>query len=131
MTPNKHLEVIERYRNFFVRNGVEVIEHSHKSLCAGAEAALAHCHAMLDKMINFVREGREGKVNRWLGFVQGCLWICGKHTLDELMNHSRPADTPFGYQILSGDVYYSSSALRAAPFVIIGAILGFVAGRFI
>lgn len=29
------------------------------------------------------------KAHRWLGFIQGVLWLCGVYTLDELKEHSR------------------------------------------
>lgn len=45
---------------------------------------------MLDKMAEFVNEGRTEKVFRWLGFVQGVLWTNRVYTLTELKDHNRP-----------------------------------------
>lgn len=43
---------------------------------------------MLDKMENFLEEGRLDKAQRWLGFIQGCLLCAGGNTLDDLKHHS-------------------------------------------
>jgi len=56
------------------------------------DSGLIHCHGMLDKMEEFVKEGRIEKAFRWLGFVQGCLWLAGHYSLEDLMNHNRPRD---------------------------------------
>jgi hypothetical protein len=40
----------------------------------------------------FVNEGRTDKAMRWLGFVQGVLWMAGVYSLHEMQNHNRPAE---------------------------------------
>ena len=32
------------------------------------------------------------KLMRWLGFMQGALWVKGIYTIDELKAHNRPDD---------------------------------------
>lgn len=90
MTPDKVLSVIELYREKFQAEGIGKIDFPHGEDPLLNQEVLAHCHGMLDKMVEFVREGRMDKVFRWLGFVQGCLWTSHRYTLDELMNHNRP-----------------------------------------
>jgi hypothetical protein len=41
------------------------------------------------KMEVFITEGRLDKVNRWLGFIQGCLWTQKINTLDRLKDMNR------------------------------------------
>lgn len=53
--------------------------------------ALSHCHNMLPHMEQFVQENRLEKTFRWLGFIQGVLWVLRLYTLDELKNHNCPA----------------------------------------
>ena len=50
---------------------------------------LGHVHAMLDEMEGFIRENRMDKTFRWLGFIQGTLWVSGVFTLEELKTHNR------------------------------------------
>jgi hypothetical protein len=33
--------------------------------------------------------GDEGKVNRWMGFIQGYFWETGLYTIDEMREHVR------------------------------------------
>lgn len=99
MTPEKVLEVIDVYRKFFEEKHIpknkiskedfdlSLMIYSHRR---GILVSFEHCHAMLDEMEQFTREGRMEKVFRWLGFVQGVLWLSGSFTLNELKNHSRP-----------------------------------------
>jgi hypothetical protein len=55
---------------------------------------------MLDKMEEMLDDAQYGsghfpsgsrwdKFNRWLGFVQGVLWLHGDFTLDQLKDHNR------------------------------------------
>jgi predicted transcriptional regulator len=69
MTKGKVREVIEIYREIFVREKVEKIDYPHSEIVVDEKSILGHCHGMLDKMVQFVEEGRMEKVFRWLGFV--------------------------------------------------------------
>ena len=106
MTKEKVLEVIGIYREHLMR--LPKIDYPHHSKMgftisldvdlgdhndlfnSSEEFGLAHCHGMLDQMEQFVKDDRMDKVFRWLGFVQGCLWMAGEYTLEELNNHNRP-----------------------------------------
>ena len=59
MTPEKVLEVIETYRKLFVDRNIGTIDYPHDELLD-----LEHCHGMLDKMAEFVHEGRMEKAFR-------------------------------------------------------------------
>ncbi len=37
----------------------------------------------------FPEDGSEQKANRWLGFMQGALYLQGRFTLDDLKKHSK------------------------------------------
>lgn len=90
MDANKVFEVIKTYREYFESRGIPKIDYPYELDCDSKESALAHCHGMLDQMEEFVVQGRMGKVFRWLGFVQGCLWSAQVYTLEDLKNHNRP-----------------------------------------
>ncbi len=99
MTPEKVIEVVERYRQEFIRMGIAKSAYHHDDLFRinsdlswDYNDALRHCHNMLDQMVQFVKEGRMEKTFRWLGFIQGVLWANGIYTLAELQNHNKPPD---------------------------------------
>lgn len=53
------------------------------------KARTLHLQSMIPQMRNFLQEGEEGKFYRWLGFMQGVLWLRGCYSLDELRDHNR------------------------------------------
>lgn len=59
---------------------------------------IAHVLFCLGEIKKFVAEDRREKAMRWLGFVQGYLWVCGVCTIDELgrMNTVAPTPEPAG-----------------------------------
>ena len=92
MTPEKVLEVIETYRQLFIEKGIGKIDYPHNDLLDRETHGLEHCHGMLDKMVEFVREKRMEKVFRWLGFIQGVLWTTRVYPLTNLKDHNRPPE---------------------------------------
>ncbi len=93
MDGKKVLEVIGIYRKHFETNGIPKKDFPHGQFVGDEFDVLAHCHGMLDDMEKFVAEGRMEKAFRWLGFIQGSLWLAGRYTLDGLKNHNRPDST--------------------------------------
>ncbi len=89
MTSEKVLEVIDLYRKKFVEMKIEKADFPHEELAGFFQATLQHCHGMLDKMEKFIDEKRIEKSMRWLGFIQGALWVQRVYTLKELVDHSR------------------------------------------
>ncbi len=92
MTVDKVLEVIEIYRKRFEKMGIDKADYPHDELLENTYMGLEHCYSMLDKMVEFVREGRMEKAFRWLGFIQGILWVEQEYTLTDLQNHNRPTE---------------------------------------
>lgn len=86
------IEVIETYRQLFIERNIGKIDYPHNDLLDEEIHGLEHCHGMLDKMVEFVREGRMEKTFRWLGFVQGVLWVTRVYPLTDLKNHKRPPE---------------------------------------
>jgi hypothetical protein len=43
---------------------------------------------MLDKIEEFVGQGKMEKAFRWLGFVQGCFWTTKQFSIYELRDHN-------------------------------------------
>ncbi len=90
MEAEKVQEVIQLYRREFEATGVGKTKYPHGKSLDQSSHSLEHCHAMLDDMDEFLKEGRTDKVFRWLGFIQGVLWAQGLYSLTELTGHNRP-----------------------------------------
>jgi len=90
MTPDKIRAVITLYRREFTRLEIPKVRCEPAHQVGDVTAILAHCHALMDEMEQFVAEGRLEKAFRWLGFVQGCLWSCRVYTVDQLKRHNMP-----------------------------------------
>lgn len=64
-------------------------------LCLGTGSAkngtpLQHVAYMCGESMTFVDEGKVPKAMRWLGFIQGVLWMSNLFSIDQLKEHSRP-----------------------------------------
>lgn len=100
MTVKKALEIVVRYRKHFSELGFPSQKRSHNKRInphstEDISASLAHCYSMLNGIEEFVSsdirnpEKRDRGLVR-LGFVQGCLWMAGHYTVEDLKNHSKP-----------------------------------------
>ncbi len=94
MTDDKIREVIASYRRFFSGNGIQPVFFGHDGRTTDRDRILEHCCQMLDKMEQFLQEGRRDKVFRWLGFLQGCLFATGQYSIGEMADHNRPDPEP-------------------------------------
>jgi len=90
MKIQKILEITqERCRRFFENHNIGRKEFPSNEIPKSPIEILSHCHWMLDEIKNFISQGRIGKAFRWLGFIQGCLWVLGYFSLEEIRGHSR------------------------------------------
>ncbi len=119
MTPEKIIEVIERYKLVLVRLGIPKERMDEKSAYGSlsTKELLAHVHFLCDgvmeicdrmKILRYefeeVIQGGDksrlkeiydeslqlhGKVGRHLGFIQTCFGFLSLYNLSELMNHNR------------------------------------------
>lgn len=51
--------------------------------------ALQHVNWMLDNMCDNLPTLDMEKAARWLGFIQGVLWVSNVFTIDEMRDHNR------------------------------------------
>lgn len=100
MTPEKLKSVFAQYRTILDHEypTIEPVQLSEgrsqlSTRFLGWEECAAHYKFMCDEAQRFVDAGRIEKAMRWLGFLQGAFWRCGRFNLDDLKNHSRP-DSP-------------------------------------
>lgn len=89
MDAHKVFEVVDRYRKYFEERRIGKSNFPHDRISGNEKEILEHCHGMLDQMEEFVKKGEMGKVFRWLGFIQGCLWSLGDFTLEDFKAHNR------------------------------------------
>ncbi len=90
MDKTKCQKAIAFYRAKFKELDIPAQAHSLTVRVYNDRVALAHCHQMLDKMEQFLNDGKIEKFMRWLGFIQGVLWRCHEFSLEELKSHNRP-----------------------------------------
>jgi len=96
MTDQKILQVLNFYQAYLERINEVNLGRINQAKKADYDRppnkieAFNHLLAMIPEMREFLKQGRREKVFRWLGFIQGVLWLGGLFTLDELKNHSKP-----------------------------------------
>lgn len=90
MNVAKIQDALAVYRRYLSREGVSAKEFPHERLGPSRGEALSHCAGMIPQMEGFLTDNRMGKTYRWLGFIQGVLWVLGVFSLDALKNHNRP-----------------------------------------
>ncbi len=54
-----------------------------------------HLATMPDRALALLEEGRREKVMRWLGFMQGALWVMGRADLETLKKANMPAGATY------------------------------------
>lgn len=90
MTDKHCLKVLSMYRKFLIWLKAEPIEADYDSKHINKTQALNHLFSMLKSMEDFIKENQKDKFFRWLGFMQGVLWLLGAYSLNELREHNRP-----------------------------------------
>ena len=110
-------QVVERYRVYLSLTG-DKAENAPFDHSPTREEALRHLLEMCDEIDRYLDkigtidskfgdqlsdsawedlkklQWLQGKVNRWLGFMQGVLWAQGSFTLNELRQHNAPDCEP-------------------------------------
>ena len=51
--------------------------------------ALNEAYWMCEEARKLVRQGRWSKALRWIGFIQGLVWMCGLCSISEIKTHNR------------------------------------------
>jgi len=88
MTKERVLEALEMYQASLV--GHEPIRNERGDLRPYEQ--LQHLHWMALEAKKIIEEGRTEKAMRWLGFLQGALWVLGRRTIEEMKKDNMPKD---------------------------------------
>jgi hypothetical protein len=92
MTNNQILEAVSIYENFLNSLPIE-----HEPIRYTSDSEPLDCE-QLDHILWMIQEIRKmlqspnpnlGKINRWLGFIQGTFWSLGKFTIKEMRDHNK------------------------------------------
>ena len=90
MSNEQFLNVIRTYRRVFEELHIGKAQMPFDKIVMDSKIILPHCHAMLDEMEEFVKDGRREKAFTFLGFIQSSLVWAGYNSLNELRDHNRP-----------------------------------------
>lgn len=82
LTSDEVTDLAQQYDELLAHDTPEV-----KAINNGGDAR-SHIRWMCKRIIDFAWE-YPGKANRWIGFIQGYLWINGDHSLEELREHNK------------------------------------------
>ncbi len=93
MSDKQNLSLIKQYREHLIKIGAEQPVRIDPDLSNPTrQAILNHFLYMLSQMEIFIKEGRREKFFRWLGFLQGGLWMLGEFSLSDLRSHNRSSE---------------------------------------
>lgn len=81
------IDVIEYYKEY-LKNNFDARELDEYEYPRRIDAC-RHILYMISRIEEFLNENRLDKANRWLGFIQGCLWSFGDFVLKDLKDHNR------------------------------------------
>lgn len=93
MTKETLKRILKRYDKKLAEEGYRVEQRDGGGFIGYLDdnfsESLCHCRWMITQMDAMIKAGDMEKVNRWLGFIQGCLWTGRIYTLPELKMHNK------------------------------------------
>ena len=82
-------ELCAEYDELLAKDGV-VIKHRERF---SERYDMNHIRWMINEIPSMLNiPCKMEKVNRWLGFIQGVLWLRGYYTIEEMKGHNRSGD---------------------------------------
>lgn len=90
MRKEKIFEVVEKYRKLLQSNGITSADRcANENFSNFDSITLSHCYWMIERIKYFLSKDNLEKANRWLGFVQGCLWCTKIRTIQDMRDDNR------------------------------------------
>ncbi len=89
MNNEQRLALLLRYDHLIWSLGGRAQAHPVDHLLVGNDEMMGHCRWMIEQMRQFVADGNLDEFDRWLGFLQACLWCRGLYSLSQLQDHKR------------------------------------------
>lgn len=88
MIKDQVLAAVHKYDGWLAKAGIPVEKIDLTITSPGRQAALAHLRQMFAEMGGWT-EDKAGKADRWIGFVQGVLWLAGFGSIEEFKDDNR------------------------------------------
>lgn len=90
MTSAQILQVVRLYQQRLQEEGFEAARYKWPDMRhQSRRGALNHVLHMCNEVKKFVKAEELEKAFRWLGFMQGVLWVCGMYSIDEMRGHNK------------------------------------------
>lgn len=97
MTPADIASAAEIYHKFLLSGGAQPVRMAKLDqfyTAVGETALRNHLAWMCEHILKLVIQNEVEKACRWLGFVQGCLYMSSDFTIDDLRTHNGARDIP-------------------------------------
>ena len=88
MTKDQVLAAIRKYDGWLAEAGIQVEKVDLAIRAPSRQQALSHLRQMFVEMGERIA-GSAGKADRWIGFVQGVLWLAGFGSIEEFKGDNR------------------------------------------
>jgi hypothetical protein len=88
MTSEQKIEALEQYDRCL--SVFDPARADPQSRAPAADRACSHARWMCQQAIAYVKAGEDAKADRWLGFIQGVLWMRGLYSIEQMKEHNRP-----------------------------------------
>ena len=90
MRPDTLFKALATYVSRFNTLGILPESYAGGALTPLPADAMRHAHWMCVELARMALDpANRDKVNRWLGFAQGVLWVTGLYSIDEMREHNR------------------------------------------
>jgi len=90
MTADRIKQVVGAYQQELAAQGVTAERCETSGVLPSQTVALRHVQWMLGEIQAMLENGTDlEKIGRWLGFVQGTLWLAGRKTIDQMRDDNR------------------------------------------
>ena len=95
MNVDKVNEVLAKMVEDFERKKIEAKRFDTKAVLPDGREARRHCHWMAKEALSWPQERLEKKM-RWMGFIQGILWMIDGVSIEDLKKNNKPEDESDG-----------------------------------
>ena len=104
MEKNQVLEVCQEYDEILAKDGFEI---KHRDTTS-SRYDMNHIRYMVNEIPKIIDQPcKKEKAMRWLGFVQGVLWLKGYYTIDEMKGHTKSGkECKEEIKPVQGETYY-------------------------
>ena len=119
LTQEQAYAMLDFYCDLLDKQGYQPIPYPNPDARVGGSVyrgakydALNEAYWMCEEARQYVRQGRWAKALRWIGFIQGLVWMCGLCSISEIKTHNRlgpmrnvtqAADTAAGRTFMTGN----------------------------